>query len=134
MKTRKKLGVLLMAIGMLGTSALALAGPKRESPVKIISEADGTGVAYGQPATARQSTDWYQAIGCVTAWGVNGSRYGTCRATSASGIEASCWTDDADAIAQIRSAQSDSYLLFGWAVDGRCTMVQVETSSTLAPK
>ena len=121
---------LTLAGALLAASATAFAGFQTGQSVVIV---DSSRLANGDLGYIFNSPDRSQYIGCYSYNTGTGSA-GSCFAQNTAGLYRSCYTDDANMIATIRSLGTDSYLIFYWDTNGRCTLVEVENDSTTAPK
>src|SRR5688572_11579378 len=98
----------LVTIGLLAlSSSVAMAGRVQPAPVTITVEADGSGNASGNMATARASANDVEYIGCgvrkrITATG-DVAATGFCQAGDAAGVTASCFTDNIDLLDAIEN-------------------------------
>jgi hypothetical protein len=89
--------------------------------------------AQGSLASARNSTDGFQYIGCWSA-GWSGTQYTWCEARGADGTWGACLSYDKDIAAAAQSTNGDSWLSFWWDPDGTCYLVQTANASHYGPK
>lgn len=128
----------LLTVGLLAlSSSIALAGRVQSVPVVVTVNADGSGQANGNMATARASANDVEYIGCGVrkyldnAGGVTSS--GFCQAGDAAGVTASCFTDNAELLDTIENVADYSFVTFTWTSDGRCRMIGISTQSFYIP-
>lgn len=120
MKKNWILGFVLVAI--IVASAAANAGSVWNQSVNIVTSLNK---AYGSVQGARYSSDTTQKLYCVS----NSNGSGSCFATNASGLTKSCYTDEPEAVAVIRSMTAYSYVTFSWDDMGKCTYLSVNNGS-----
>jgi hypothetical protein len=125
---RFRLGWVVIAPALAGllVSTLVLAGFKAAQDVVI---SDSSQFANGMLGYVRNTSDTTQYVGCE-AFGTSGY----CFALNSAGTYRTCVTSDSNLVANIRSLNSDSYLLFYWNSNGQCTDVVVQNSSYTPPK
>lgn len=128
----------LVTIGILALcSSIALAGKVQSVPVTVTVNADGSGQASGNMATARASANDVEYIGCGVRKfddGAGGSTsYGFCQASDAAAVTAFCSTDNAELLDAISNVADYSFVTFSWNADGMCRMVGVSTQSFYIP-
>jgi hypothetical protein len=113
------------------TPNVAVAGQKYDYPVAV-----STTYAYagGSMGTARNSSDTNQGISCTVSGSISNTSV-SCSAVDANGNSAYCYTPNSGQMAQaVAAVSSDSYIFFEWDSNGACTFVEIEASSSLAPK
>lgn len=121
----------LAAAAVAGTFAVsAFAGMKTQQQV-VINEAQSS--AWGDLGWARNSANTTEYIGCHII-GSGNEGMGVCTARNAAGVTRSCTTQVSAYLYTITAINSDSFVQFKWNSSGNCTMVIVETNSTLMPK
>lgn len=122
-------------VKMAGMAAAALIGTSAWAGFKSATEVNVSGnSAYGSLASARNSADGVQYIGCHLYTYNTGSASVACYATSASGVQGSCSSTNALIVDAVRSMNGDSYILFRWDTAGACTYLVVSNASQYAPK
>jgi hypothetical protein len=132
-----------IAIAMaLCFTVTAVAGYRQVQRTIVVNQADQ--VATGQLAGARASTDATQQIGCVaaienTSTGDADSpayiyHWGYCLAVTTTGDSAFCFSLNPEMVAAMRNLQGDAVLEFHWNLNGQCTLIQLNQSSTQEPK
>ena len=136
MKAIPKKLMLLGVSGALGaaiwmTVASALAGAKVERDVYMN---DTNKYVIGQMGTIRASSSGNSFISLdVLSW--HGTTVVTATAHSAGSSVRTCTTqNDPDLVAVAASANSDSYVDFGWDDDGTCRYIRIINSSEYRPK
>jgi hypothetical protein len=90
--------------------------------------------AYGSLASARNSPDTVQQIGCQVSQYSSGLSYGACWATDGNGKYVSCSTSNAAMVSMLRTLQGDNTIAFYWDTTGTCTQFLINSSSVLEPK
>lgn len=106
------------------------AGKRQTYPVVVdTSGRSATGVL----GTARNTADTVQYIGCTVTRYADGGVTGWCGAYTASGVPASCTTDQPALLDTMTQVQGDSYLQFTWNA-GECTKIMVSNYSSFEPK
>jgi hypothetical protein len=132
------LAALVLCAGAV-VAMTAYAGYKRVEPVYVYSSG-GTGYAYGNLSDTRNSADATQYISCyvalyLTQTGSMGSASYGCQAENASGVSLSCYGTDPTVAQYISSGlKGDSYIYFSNNQNGYCTYIEIDQSSTIAPK
>jgi len=128
----------LFTIGLLAlSSSIAMAGRIQPAPVMVVVNADGSGQANGDMATARNSANDVEYIGCgvrkrdLGAGGVIAN--GFCQASDAAGVTAYCWTQTADLLDVIENVSDYSFVTFGWNAEGQCQTIGISTQSFYIP-
>jgi hypothetical protein len=124
---RYRLG--LCALGFAGAllaSTAALAGFRIAQQVVI---SDAGRLANGVLSYVSNTPDTTQYIGCYSLSGL-----GICSAKDKTGLLRSCATSDPELLAVIRSLNGDSYLIFWWDTNGRCSNIEVDNASYSPPK
>lgn len=130
--------VQLVTIGLLALiSGIALAGRVQPAPVVVFVDADGSGQANGNMATARLSANNVEYIGCGVRKSDNGAGgaavNGFCQASDAAGVTAYCSTQNADLLDVIENVADYSFVTFAWNSDGRCRTIGISTQSMYIP-
>jgi hypothetical protein len=128
----------LLTIGLLAlSSSIALAGRVQSVPVTVTVNADGSGQANGNMATARSSANDVEYIGCGVRKYVDGtggiSSNGFCQAGDAAGVTASCFTDQAELLDVIENVADYSFVAFNWNSEGQCRKIGISTQSFYIP-
>jgi hypothetical protein len=125
-----------LSLTLLATAAIA--GTVSSVPVSVTVNADLSGSAYGNLASARQSADSQQFIGCSIQRAANPTTGivtagGYCQARNASGTMGFCSTTDATLLDAVQGIADYSYVSFAWRADGTCTRINVSTQSFYIP-
>jgi hypothetical protein len=128
----------LMAIGLLAlSSSIAMAGRVQSVPVTVTVNADGSGNASGNMASARASANDVEYIGCGVRKFIDGTgaviASGFCQAGDAAGVIASCFIDNADLLDAIENVADYSFVTFSWNTDQQCRMIGISTQSFYIP-
>ena len=118
---RTKIRRIVLTLAAAALSASAVAGMKSASDV-IIS--DTYGWAYGDAGHVYASSDRTQHINCE----VRGSN-GSCFAQDVNGTYRQCYTTEARWLRTMAAVKGDSYILFYWDANNRCTYVGVQNDS-----
>ncbi len=127
----KNLSLAVVAI-LVALTASAAAGRKDAWPVVVDLP---NRMAYGSLASARNSPDTVQSIGCSTFYdAVNRRNQVSCAASNAAGVSAQCASQDPNLVQVSLAIHNDSFVQFRWDATGACTTIFVTNSSTLAPK
>jgi hypothetical protein len=128
----------LLTIGLLAlSSSIAMAGRVQPAPVEVVLNEDGSGLASGNMATARAAANDVEFIGCGIrkaddgAGGANTS--GFCQATNAAGVNAYCYTQNAELLDGFENVSDYSFITFAWNIEGQCTRIGVSTQSFYIP-
>jgi len=121
---------LVAALAAGALSFTAVAGMKTQQQV-VVNEAQSS--AWGDLGYARNSTNTTEYIGCYII-GSGNQGNGICTARNAAGVTRSCSTQVSAYLYTITAINSDSFVQFKWNASGQCTMLIVETNSTLMPK
>ena len=129
---KKILGFGAIALGVL-VPALGLAGFKQGQSVVIVDNSDGSGFANADMASAHNSTDTFQYIGCTVAGSASGAS-ASCISRALDGRSRSCFTTNANMIQAAANIDSDGYLIFNWNASGQCTSISAANGSYLQPK
>jgi hypothetical protein len=117
---------------LVALTASAAAGRKDNWPV-VVDLINKN--AYGSLASARNSPDTVQNIGCSVFYDtVNRRNQVSCTATNAAGTTAQCGSQDPNLVQVGTAIGSDSFVQFRWDAAGACTTIFVSNSSTLGPK
>lgn len=129
MRTRTLVASLTLSLALGG---VAFAGFKQQVPVSIDNVRR---TAMGSLATARNSADANQIIGCGVDYdAVNRKNNVNCSATDAAGHTAQCATQQAELIQLALGINGDSFVEFDWDKSGVCTNIAVVNSSMNPPK
>ena len=120
----------MVALGMVATSATAMAGLTANQPVTVNPVAR---IAQGALGSARNSPDLIQFIGCSVTDG-GGAAFVTCSARGPGGNFATCTSNDPGKVAAAASINSDSYVVFRYNPYGACTYLSVSTFSQYPTK
>lgn len=128
----------LLTIGILAlSSSIAMAGRVQPAPVVVTVNADGSGQANGNMATARLSANDVEFIGCGVRKGDNGAGganvNGFCQASDAAGVTAYCFTTNAELLDGFENVADYSFITFSWNADGTCRTIGVSTQSFYIP-
>jgi opacity protein-like surface antigen len=133
----KAKNILVIAAAAL-FSAVAAAGYLQPAPVMVTLQADGSGAAHGDMATARFSDNDVELIGCgVRAFddGVGGSfNWGFCQAVDETEVRGFCSTMRSDLLDLMKSTADYSFVTFAWNADGECTQIGFSTQSFYIPE
>lgn len=127
---RKGLMTAMVAIGMVATSATALAGFTANQTVTVNPFLR---VAQGALGSARNSPDNIQFIGCSVT-DAAGAAFVTCSARGPGGNFATCTSNDPGKVAAASSINSDSFVVFRYDQQGNCTFLSVATFSQFPTK
>jgi hypothetical protein len=126
----------LAMMGVLATSAIALAGAKYLSSVYVVKNADGSGSMGGDLGSTRNTSDAVQRFGCYyesfTA-GYGSYKYASCYGTDGT-KSLSCGTTDPALTDTISRLPGDGYLWVQVDASGNCTRVQIGSQSYSPPK
>ncbi len=142
-KTRR-MAVGLATVTLTGVISIcaARAGSKQSKNV-VVTLGATTSTASGSLATARNSTDTAEGIGCTISTNMTPTGSSTelfCSAasnrslTGGSTVRGSCETEDPALISIAESLRGDSFLTFSWNSEDDCTSIKVENYSYAAPK
>lgn len=128
----------LLTLGVLAlSSSLAMAGRVQPAPVTVTMNADGSGNASGNMATARASANDVEYIGCGVRARDNGAGGATfsafCQAGDAAGITVQCWTNNRELLDVIQNVADYSFVTFSWNIDGSCSFIGISTQSFYIP-
>jgi hypothetical protein len=128
----------LLTVGVLAmSSTLAMAGKVNVYPVTVTLNADGSGNASGNMASARASANDVEYIGCGVRARDNGAGGATfsafCQAGDAAGITAYCWTNNRELMDVIQNVADYSFVTFSWNTDGNCNFIGISTQSFYIP-
>jgi hypothetical protein len=127
----------LIAVCVLATGVTVLAGARKSVEV-VVSRMPL--YASGALGAARNSSDTFQYIGCMTMFPDEpGEVLGMCWAADKLGKVGYCDTTDADKISAIRSIDESSFIEFSWSgspgsSSGPCLEIAVQHFSYYAPK
>ncbi len=127
MANSRVFAALAFGAGLLSAAVPALAGAHVIAGVVI-----GPDYAIGSLVSARTSASPQEQIGCQTT-GYVGGEFGFCRATSAAGVNLTCYTFDASIISALQTIDSESYVTFYVDKAGECTTVSIDTTSVFKP-
>jgi len=128
----------LVAIAVLASiSSIAMAGLAKTVPVTVTVNADGSGNASGNMASARASGNDVEYIGCGVRKFVNPTggvnTYGFCQASDAAGVTVSCSTNNAELLDAVENVADFSYVSFSYDAEGQCQFIGVSTQSFYIP-
>jgi hypothetical protein len=128
----------LLTAGVLAmSSTLALAGRVNVIPVSVTLNADGSGGASGNMASARAAANEVEYIGCgvrATADSSGGaSVYAFCQANDAAGTLGHCSTENRELIHVVQHAADYSFITFRWNAAGQCQFIGISTQSFYIP-
>ncbi|QQQ01645.1 hypothetical protein [Lysobacter enzymogenes] len=120
----------ILAATMLATlCGAARAGDKVEAPVTLETNAQGQVTrAYGMIASARNSADSQQLIGCYLSASGSLLRAG-CEARNAAGVSTLCFSTHPNIVAAAQAVGPDSYIDFNRDASGNCTALYVANNS-----
>lgn len=128
-----KNGKLLTAFCMVMFSGIAYAGLLTSFPVAVDINADGSGAAQGNMASARYSDNDVDQIGCGVRTLFDPSfgalEFGFCQAVDAEGDGAFCFTDSPDLIDTMKVMSDQSYVTFRYDENQSCTYVGFSSQS-----
>lgn len=127
---RKGILSAMVALGLVATSATAMAGFTANQPVLVNPFLR---VAQGALGSARNSPDNIQFIGCAVTDGAGGA-FVTCSARGPGGNFATCTSSDPGKVAAASSINSDSFVVFRYDAQGNCTLLSVSTFSQYPTK
>ncbi|MFY0572752.1 hypothetical protein ACN28E_54225 [Archangium lansingense] len=124
-------------VGVAVTALLGMtawAGYKNSHTVSVTIGSNGSGgAASGSLASARNSSDTVQYIGCETHAYGGGSEI-MCFARASNGTFGSCYSSNPVIVAIVQSIKGDSEIEIQWNSGSECTFVSVGNHSHLAPK
>lgn len=128
----------LIAVAMLGLgSSAALAGLVQDQPVTVTLNADGSGSAAGNMATARFSKNDVEFIGCGVRRiddGAGGlTAFAFCQAADAANVQGFCTTENPGLIQSIGDIDDFSFITFSWNAAGECRSIGTSTQSFYIP-
>lgn len=128
----------LIAVAMLGLgSSAALAGLVQDQPVTVTLNADGSGSAAGNMATARFSKNDVEFIGCGVRRiddGAGGlTAFAFCQAADAANVQGFCTTENPGLIQSIGDIDDFSFVTFSWNAAGECRSIGTSTQSFYIP-
>jgi len=113
--------IFVTALAAAAFSASAFAGMRSASEVTI---SDTYGWAYGDAGHVHNTADRVQQIGCEL-WRDRGH----CSARDVNNVLRQCTTSDPRWLRTIAAIKSDSYILFYWDANNRCTYIGVQNDS-----
>ncbi|MFY2558928.1 hypothetical protein ACN469_14965 [Corallococcus terminator] len=119
----------ILATALVGTAAWA--GQKTASPVVVNSTSRK---AWGSLASARDTADNIQNIGCQVNTPASGPPSVLCFAQGPTSPMVTCYSTNAALVEAARDIHGDSYLYFAWDTIGTCTNISVANASQYAPK
>lgn len=105
-------------------SGVALAGYKASYPVNVMTNADGSGMAWGAMGTARNSPDAVQYLGCAIQSSYSPTT-GMCVAKNSAGKYLQCVTSDPTILSVISSVSKSAFIHFAASETGACYYVDV---------
>ena len=133
MKTRQLMASAVLALG----SSVALAGLVQELPVTVTLNADGSGNAAGNMATARFSKNDVEYIGCGVRRIDNGAGgvtvFAFCQAADAANVQGFCTTENPGLLQSIGDIDDFSFITFSWNAAGECRSIGTSTQSFYIP-
>ena len=137
-----KLKHLLSTAALVLLSSIVYAGLLQPAPVLVTVNADLSGDAQGDMATARFSASDLEFIGCGFRTIDDGAggvlEFGFCQAGqddgSAEGLRGFCSTQRADLLDTVRALSDYSFVTFSWNAAGECTRVGFSTQSFYIPE
>ncbi|WP_394539179.1 hypothetical protein PRJ39_01190 [Lysobacter enzymogenes] len=107
----------------------AQAGDKIDVPVTLETNAQGQVTrAYGMIASARNSADNQQLIGCYITVSGTQLRAG-CEARNAAGVSTLCFSANPNIVAAAQAVGPDSYIDFNREANGNCSGLYVANNS-----
>lgn len=118
----------LVVVGVLASSALAMAGAKFQFPVEVIDLGGGHKQVRGSIGSSRNASD--QSELQVS----SGEGFAMCFGRTASGTSALCVASSAEQIALLRSVNGDSFVSCGVGPGGACDFITIENASFDEPK
>jgi hypothetical protein len=127
----------MVAMGLLALiSATASAGLEQENAVVVTLNADGSGSASGNMATARFSKNDVEYIGCGVrrvAGAAGPILFAFCQANTADEVVGFCETEDTVLVDSIDALSDYSFITFAWNADGTCRSIGFSTQSFYIP-
>ena len=136
MRTKQWIPVAMLAFGL--GSSVALAGLVQEQPVTVTLNADGSGNAAGNMATARFSKNDVEFIGCGVRRIDNGTGgltvFAFCQAADAANVQGFCTTENPGLLQSIGDIDDFSFITFSWNAAGECRSIGTSTQSFYIPK
>ena len=128
----------LLTVGALAlSSSIAIAGKLQPAPVEVTVNADRSGQAHGDMATARFSANDVEYIGCgVRKYddGAGGATaYGFCQASDAAGVAGFCSTSNVELLDVIQNVADHSFVTFSWNSKQECQQIGISTQSFYIP-
>ena len=133
---------LLSTAALVLLSSMVFAGFLQPAPVLVEINADLSGFAQGDMATARFSASDLELIGCGIRTFDDGAggvfETGFCQAVmddgSAEGLRGFCNTQRSDLLDTLKATSDYSFVTFSWNADGECTRVGFSTQSFYIPE
>ncbi len=131
------IGAVLAAL-VIG-APVAMAGMTSSVPVEVAVNADASGTAQGNLATARFTANTVEYIGCGVRYSISGTttvKSGWCQATNSAGVNGFCSINGAntDLLTAISGVSDFSFVVFSWNAAGMCTRVNFSTQSFYIPQ
>jgi hypothetical protein len=138
MKSRNLTFVGAWAAALLLGSPVAMSGMTSSVPVEVIVNADASGSAQGNMATARFTANTVEYVGCGVRYSISGTttvKGGWCQATNSAGVNGFCSISgsNTELLNAISGTSDYSYLVFAWNAAGMCTRVGFSTQSFYIP-
>ena len=123
-------------------SSLAIAGKVVPLSVVVHVEADGSGYAEGDMATARTSENEFELIGCgikgfaiENPWPFSDAlTVGFCQARNSDNENVFCITESPILVEVLKATGDFSYIYFEFDESGYCTRIDFSTQSVYLPK
>jgi hypothetical protein len=133
-----RLQELLLTGSLVLVCGIAVAGAVQSVPVTVTVNPDGSGSADGNMATARNSHNTVEFIGCGTRRVDGGPvrgilAFGFCQAASADEVTGYCETENPKMLEALQSITAYSYIRFTWNADGTCRSIGNSTQSFYIP-
>ena len=119
---------LVVVVGVLASSALAMAGAKFSFPVELIDLGNGHKQVRGSIGSTRNASDQSE-LQVMSSEG-----FALCFGRTASGASALCVASSAEQIALLRSVSGDSFVSCGVGPSGACDFITIENASSDEPK
>jgi len=132
MASRKKLLAAAIVVWSSLTASAAFAGLKNTG--YTVTVIPSSMFASGGLADVRAAADTTQYIGCYSQAIAGSTGVMGCWARDARGVQASCYSVDAEIVKTAAALSSDTRVSFNWNAQGQCTGLIVEHGSYLAPK
>jgi hypothetical protein len=133
MRTKQLIAAAALALG----SSVALAGLVQDQPVTVTLNADGSGNAAGNMATARFSKNEVEFVGCGVRRIEDGAGgltvFAFCQAADAANVQGFCTTENPALIQSIGDIDDYSFITFSWNAAGVCRSIGTSTQSFYIP-